>query len=78
MDKAIQIVCSALANQIDWGEIDKLVKEAQLQKDPVACAITSLSLHTNHITMLLRYAVILNLDTFALLLIVIPCQHPNP
>lgn len=54
VDRAILIVRSALANQIDWTEIHELVKEAQLQGDPVAGAIKSLKLDTNHMTMLLR------------------------
>ena len=51
MDKAILIVNSAIANQIDWSEINNIVKEAQAQGDQVACAIAALKLETNHITM---------------------------
>lgn len=54
MDKAILIVNSAIANQIDWSEINNIVKEAQAQGDQVACAIAALKLETNHITMNLR------------------------
>lgn len=54
VDRAIQVVRSALANQIDWTEIGVIVKEAQAQGDPVASAIKELKLQTNHITMLLR------------------------
>ncbi|XP_009950757.1 PREDICTED: nuclear export mediator factor NEMF-like, partial [Leptosomus discolor] len=54
VDRAIQVVRSALANQIDWTEIGAIVKEAQAQGDPVASAIKELKLQTNHITMLLR------------------------
>ncbi|XP_042310967.1 nuclear export mediator factor NEMF [Sceloporus undulatus] len=54
VDRAIQVVRSALANQIDWTEIGALVKEAQAQGDPVASAIKELKLQTNHITMLLK------------------------
>ena len=39
VDRAIQVVRSALANQIDWTEIGLIVKEAQAQGDPVANAI---------------------------------------
>ncbi|KAL8168615.1 UNVERIFIED_CONTAM: hypothetical protein K2H54_008118, partial [Gekko kuhli] len=53
VDRAIQVVRSALANQIDWTEIGAIVKEAQAQGDPVASAIKELKLQTNHITMLL-------------------------
>ena len=54
VDKAILIVNSAIANQIDWSEINNIVKEAQLQGDQVACAIAALKLETNHIAMNLR------------------------
>ncbi|XP_054581295.1 ribosome quality control complex subunit NEMF isoform X5 [Eptesicus fuscus] len=54
VDRAIQVVRSALANQIDWTEIGLIVKEAQAQGDPVANAIKELKLQTNHVTMLLR------------------------
>ncbi|CAH3150400.1 unnamed protein product [Porites evermanni] len=54
VDKAILIVNSAIANQIDWSEINSIVKEAQAQCDQVACAIGGLKLETNHITMNLR------------------------
>ncbi|XP_032232497.2 ribosome quality control complex subunit NEMF [Nematostella vectensis] len=53
VDRAILVVNSAIANQIDWSEILNLVKEAQIQGDPVASAIRELKLQTNHITMLL-------------------------
>lgn len=55
VDKAILIVNSAIANQIDWSEINIIVKEAQAQGDQVACAIAGLKLETNHITMNLRF-----------------------
>ncbi|XP_060736279.1 ribosome quality control complex subunit NEMF-like [Tachysurus vachellii] len=54
VDRAIQVVRSALANQVDWAEISLFVKEAQEAGDPVACAIKDLKLQTNHITMLLK------------------------
>ncbi|XP_061172941.1 ribosome quality control complex subunit NEMF-like [Saccostrea echinata] len=54
VDQALLIVRSALANQIDWTEIQNLVKEAQLQGDPVASCITGLKLESNIITLLLR------------------------
>jgi len=54
VDKAILIVNSAIANQIDWSEINSIVKEAQSQGDQVASAIAALKLETNHITMNLR------------------------
>ncbi|NXJ90609.1 NEMF factor, partial [Corythaixoides concolor] len=60
VDRAIQVVRSALANQIDWTEIGTIVKEAQAQGDPVASAIKELKLQTNHITMLLRNPYVLS------------------
>ncbi|KAM9381063.1 ribosome quality control complex subunit NEMF [Phaethornis superciliosus] len=60
VDRAIQVVRSALANQIDWTEIGAIVKEAQAHGDPVASAIKELKLQTNHITMLLRNPYVLS------------------
>ncbi|CAL8289824.1 ribosome quality control complex subunit NEMF [Gadus morhua] len=54
VERALQVVRSALANQVDWAEIGLIVKEAQEAGDPVACAIKELKLQTNHITMLLK------------------------
>ncbi|KAL0969617.1 hypothetical protein UPYG_G00229890 [Umbra pygmaea] len=54
VDRALQVVRSALANQVDWAEIGLIVKDAQAAGDPVACAIKELKLQTNHITMLLK------------------------
>ncbi|KAM9842428.1 ribosome quality control complex subunit NEMF [Aulostomus maculatus] len=54
VERALQVVRSALANQVDWTEIGIIVKEAQAAGDPVACAIKELKLQTNHITMLLN------------------------
>ncbi|KAM4624775.1 ribosome quality control complex subunit NEMF isoform 2-T3 [Polymixia lowei] len=54
VERALQVVRSALANQVDWTEIGLIVKEAQATGDPVACAIKELKLQTNHITMLLK------------------------
>uniref|UniRef100_A0AAR2M3I4 NFACT RNA-binding domain-containing protein n=1 Tax=Pygocentrus nattereri TaxID=42514 RepID=A0AAR2M3I4_PYGNA len=54
VERALQVVRSALANQVDWAEIGLIVKEAQVAGDPVACAIKELKLQTNHITMLLN------------------------
>ncbi|KPP59318.1 hypothetical protein Z043_122773 [Scleropages formosus] len=55
VERALQVVQSALANQVDWTEIGLIVKEAQAAGDPVACAIKELKLQTNHIAMLLKY-----------------------
>ena len=54
VDGAALVVRSALANQIDWREIGRIVQEAQKRGDPVARAIKALKLETNHITMLLQ------------------------
>ncbi|KAL8598247.1 hypothetical protein ACOMHN_035197 [Nucella lapillus] len=54
VDKAILVVRSALANQIDWTEISQLVKEAQATGDAVARAIVTLKLDINHITLMLH------------------------
>ncbi|XP_061553294.1 ribosome quality control complex subunit NEMF-like isoform X2 [Phycodurus eques] len=54
VERALQVIRSALANQVDWTEIGVLVKEAQAAGDPVACTIKDLKLQTNHITMLLK------------------------
>uniref|UniRef100_A0A8D0D3Q2 Ribosome quality control complex subunit NEMF n=1 Tax=Sander lucioperca TaxID=283035 RepID=A0A8D0D3Q2_SANLU len=54
VERALQVVRSALANQVDWTEIGIIVKDAQAAGDPVACAIKELKLQTNHITMLLK------------------------
>ncbi|XP_008309314.1 ribosome quality control complex subunit NEMF [Cynoglossus semilaevis] len=54
VERALQVVRSALANQVDWTEIGIIVKEAQAAGDPVASAIKELKLQTNHITMLLK------------------------
>lgn len=55
VERALHVVCSALANQVDWTEIGILVKEAQAAGDPVACAIKELKLQANHITLLLKW-----------------------
>ncbi|CAB4004618.1 nuclear export mediator factor NEMF isoform X1 [Paramuricea clavata] len=54
VDQAIKVVNSAIANQIDWAEINNIVKEAQARGDGVAMAIKQLKLETNHISMLLK------------------------
>ncbi|XP_048047986.1 ribosome quality control complex subunit NEMF-like isoform X2 [Megalobrama amblycephala] len=54
VERALQVVRSALANQVDWAEIAQIVKEAQAAGDPVACAIKELKLQSNHMTMLLK------------------------
>uniref|UniRef100_A0A2R5LNK1 Putative rna-binding protein n=1 Tax=Ornithodoros turicata TaxID=34597 RepID=A0A2R5LNK1_9ACAR len=54
VDRALLVLRSALANQIEWNEISVLIKEAQEQGDPVALAIKELKLDVNHFTMYLQ------------------------
>ncbi|GIX85354.1 nuclear export mediator factor NEMF homolog [Caerostris extrusa] len=53
VDKALLVIRSAIANQISWSDIQDLIKEAQIEGDPVAKAIKKLKLDINHFTMLL-------------------------
>lgn len=55
VEKACLVVRSAVANGMDWGDIELLVKDAQARRDPVAMVIHGLKLKTNEITLLLRY-----------------------
>ena len=55
VDQAIRVICSAIANQVNWDEIKTLVSDAQAREDPVAMAIKSLKLETNTMVMSLRY-----------------------
>jgi len=54
VERAITVVRSLVASQVDWLEMEKLVAEAVAQGDAVAASIKSLKLQTNHITMLLQ------------------------
>ena len=51
---AILVINSALANQISWQDIEKLVEESTRKGDLVASSIKKLKLSINHITLLLR------------------------
>ncbi|XP_071551186.1 uncharacterized protein Clbn [Panulirus ornatus] len=53
VEAAILVVRSAVANQIDWRQIQELLAEAQARGDPVALAIRQLKLESNVITLLL-------------------------
>ncbi|KAF8767801.1 Nuclear export mediator factor Nemf like protein [Argiope bruennichi] len=53
VDKALLVIRSAIANQISWSDIQDIIKEAQVEGDPVAKAIKKLKLDINHFTMLL-------------------------
>lgn len=52
--RACLVIRSAVANAMDWGDIELLVKDAQTRGDAVAVAIKSLKLKTNEITLLLQ------------------------
>lgn len=54
VSKATLVIRSAVANAMDWGDIDLLIKDAQSRGDPVASIIQSLKLKTNEITMMLQ------------------------
>lgn len=54
VDQAIRIVCSAIANQVDWDDLKGLVHTAQAKGDRVAILIKSLKLETNSMIMALR------------------------
>ena len=55
IDRATLVIRSAIANAMDWGDIELLVKDAQGRGDPVAMAIQSLKLKSNEITLILRW-----------------------
>ena len=55
VERATLVIRSAIANAMDWGDIELLVKDAQARGDPVAIAIHGLKLKSNEITLLLRY-----------------------
>lgn len=58
VDKAITVIRSAIANQISWSDIQDIIKEAQLEGDPVAKSIKKLKLDINHFTLLLSNPII--------------------
>lgn len=58
VDKAITVIRSAIANQISWSDIEDIIKEAQLEGDPVAKTIKKLKLDINHFTLLLSNPVL--------------------
>lgn len=55
VERAIATINSALANQIDWEEIEEVVQEAKSQSDPVANVIKKLKLDTNQLVLSLTY-----------------------
>lgn len=54
VEKAILVVRSAVANQIDWRQIRELLDEAKTRGDPVALSIKELKLERNTIVLSLR------------------------
>ena len=53
VDKALNILRTAIANQIDWKDIEEIVEEASDNGDPILSRIRKLKLDINHFTMLL-------------------------
>ena len=51
VDKALNILRNAIANQIDWKDIEDIVEEAGDNGDPVLSRIRKLKLDINHFTM---------------------------
>ncbi|XP_039964722.1 nuclear export mediator factor NEMF homolog [Bactrocera tryoni] len=51
VEHAIAAVQSLIASQMSWPDIEKVVKEAQADDDPIAGAITKLKLEINHISL---------------------------
>lgn len=51
VEHAISAVQSLIASQMSWPDIEKVVKEAQADDDPIAGAITKLKLEINHISL---------------------------
>lgn len=58
VDKAITVIRSAIASQMSWSDIQDIIKEAQLEGDPVAKSIKKLKLDINHFTLLLSNPII--------------------
>ncbi|XP_065832835.1 ribosome quality control complex subunit NEMF-like isoform X2 [Oscarella lobularis] len=53
VERAILVLCNMIANAFDWTEISQMVKEAQVEGDPVAKAIKALKLESNKFTFFL-------------------------
>ena len=53
VERALIVIRSALANQLDWAEIKELISEAAENGDPVVSRIKDLKLDVNQMTMLL-------------------------
>ena len=53
VDKALTVIRTAIANQIDWTDIEEIVAEAGENGDPILSRIRKLKLDINHFTMML-------------------------
>ncbi|KAI8884094.1 hypothetical protein K501DRAFT_294252 [Backusella circina FSU 941] len=53
VDAAITIIRNAVASQMDWQDLQDLVKEEKRRQNPIAMAIEELKLKTNQITLVL-------------------------
>jgi len=51
VNNGIQVINSAIANQIPWDQIKEIIKEATENRDPVASRIKQIKLEVNHIVM---------------------------
>ncbi|CAG8474247.1 7195_t:CDS:10 [Acaulospora morrowiae] len=54
VDQAILVIRNAIANSMDWKDLENLVMEEKKQGNPIAAVIAGLKLETNQITLLLR------------------------
>lgn len=53
IEQAITIIRSAVANSLNWNELNKIIKEEKKRGDPIASIIHKLKLETNEIVLLL-------------------------
>ncbi|KAG0799249.1 hypothetical protein G6F22_003417 [Rhizopus arrhizus] len=53
VDAAITIIRNAVASQMDWQDLNDLVKEEKRRGNPIALIIDTLKLETNQVTLLL-------------------------
>lgn len=53
VDAAITIIRNAVASQMDWQDLNDLVKEEKRRENPIALIIETLKLDTNQITLVL-------------------------
>ena len=53
VDKALNILRTAIANQMDWKDIEEIISEAAENGDPILSKIRKLKLDINHFSMML-------------------------